>query len=112
MTSEFKVLFMDEARTFLAGIDVKARNKIIFNIDRAKFHNDRQLFKKLTDEIWEFRTLFKKTHYRLFAFWDKTDRQDTLVISTHGVVKKTGKTPYKELTKAEALRIKYFEFKK
>ena len=112
MTPKFEVLFMDEARTFLAGLDVKARSKIIFNIDRAKFHNDRELFKKLTDEIWEFRTFHKRTHYRLFAFWDKTDRQDTLVISTHGVVKKTGKTPSKEITKAETLRIKYFELKK
>ena len=103
---------MEEARTFLANIDDKARNKIIFNIDRAKFHNDKELFKKLTNEIWEFRTLFNKTHYRLFAFWDKTDKQEVLVISTHGLVKKTGKTPDKDLAKAEALRIKYFGFKK
>ena len=103
---------MNEVREFLAELDIKARNKIIFNIDRAKFHNDRELFKKLNEEIWEFRTLFNKTHYRLFAFWDKTNKQDTLVISTHGIIKKTDKTPDKELNKAENLRMNYFKIKK
>ena len=112
MTPKFEVLFMNDAREFLAGLDVKARDKIIFNIDRAKLHNDKELFKKLTGEIWEFRTLFNKTHYRLFAFWDKTGKQEALVISTHGIVKKTDKTPNKELTKTETLRILYFKLKK
>ena len=112
MTSKFEVLFMIEAREFLTGLETKVRDKIIFNIDRAKMHNDRELFKKLTEEIWEFRTLFNKTHYRLFAFWDKTSKQNTLVIATHGIIKKTDKTPDKELNKAENLRIQYFNFKK
>lgn len=112
MAPKFEVLFMNEVREFLAELDEKARNKIIFNIDRAKFHNDRELFKKLTEEIWEFRTLFNKTHYRLFAFWDKTNKQDTLVISTHGIIKKTDKTPDKELNKAKTLRMNYFKIKK
>jgi len=109
---KFDVLFMEEAREFLTSIDEKARSKIIFNIDRAKLHNDKELFKKLKDEIWEFRTLFNKTQFRLFAFWDKTGKQETLVISTHGIIKKTAKTPDKEIEKAEALRIKYFNYKR
>lgn len=52
-----------------------------------------------------------KTHYRLFAFWDKLDKTDTIVISTHGLIKKTNKTPQGELDKAEFLRKKYFELK-
>lgn len=36
-------------------------------------------------EIWEFRTLYNKSYYRLFAFWD-TDK-DSLVIATHGIIK-------------------------
>ena len=97
---------------FWSALRVKARDKILFNIDRAKLHNDKELFKKLTEEIWEFRTLFNKTHYRLFAFWDKTNKQDTLVIATHGIIKKTDKTPDKELNKAETLRAHYFKLKK
>ncbi|MFC5626886.1 type II toxin-antitoxin system RelE/ParE family toxin [Algoriphagus winogradskyi] len=73
--------------------------------------NDKELFKKLKGEIWEFRTLYQKTYFRLFAFWDKSDSQDTVVISTHGLIKKTGKIPNSEIEKAERLRINYFESK-
>jgi phage-related protein len=55
--------------------------------------------------------LYNKTHYRLFAFWDKLKKTDTLVISTHGLKKKTDKTPQGDLDKAERLRKKYFDLK-
>jgi phage-related protein len=60
----------------------------------------------------QFRTLFNKTHYRIFAFWDKENKVNTLVIATHGIIKKTSKTPDKEIKKAEKLRLEYFEIKK
>ena len=53
---------------------------------------------------------YNKTAYRLFAFWDKD--KDTLVIATHGIIKKTQKTPSKEIAKAEAIRKEYFKNKK
>lgn len=109
---KFKVAFLEEAMEFLEGLDEKVRDKIIYNITKARYSNDNELFKKLTDEIWEFRTLYNKTTYRLFAFWDKTDKSDTVVISTHGLIKKTDKTPQNDLEKAERLRKKYFEVKK
>ena len=109
---QFEVIFLTEARDFLSELDEKSRNKIIFNIDKAKIKTDNELFKKLKDEIWEFRTLFNKTHFRLFAFWDKEDKQETLVLTTHGIIKKTGKIPEKEIEKAEQVRLKYFELKK
>ena len=108
---KFEVLFLTEAREFLLSLDEKSRDKIIFNIDKAKIKTDNELFKKLKGEIWEFRTLFKKTHYRIFAFWDKENKQETLVLSTHGIIKKTGKTPEKEIEKAEQIRLQYFELK-
>jgi phage-related protein len=40
---------------------------------------------------------------------DKTDKKDTLVISTHGIIKKTQKTPKKEIIKAENLRKQYYK---
>ncbi len=76
---------------------------------KAQITNDKTVFKKLNDEIWEFRTIYKRTQYRLFAFWNKTDKEDTLVISTHGIKKKTQKTPKREIIKAENLRKQYFE---
>jgi len=108
---KFNVEFLEEASKFLDSLEEKVRDKIIYNITKARFSNDKELFKKLTDEIWEFRTLFNKTHYRLFAFWDKSERADTLVISTHGLIKKADKTPQGDLDKAERIRIKYFEHK-
>jgi phage-related protein len=108
---KFEVLFMEEAVTFLDALDRKSREKILYNIDRAKVTYDRGLFKKLTDDIWEFRTLFNKTHYRLFAFWDN-DGQRALIIATHGLIKKTDKTPLLELEKVKRLRKEYFESKK
>ncbi|WP_417429394.1 type II toxin-antitoxin system RelE/ParE family toxin [Halpernia sp.] len=60
----------------------------------------------------EFRTKFNKSYFRLFAFWDKTDRNDTVVISTHGLIKKTDKIPKTEIERAEKVREKYFNEKK
>ena len=88
--------------------DEKARDKVIYNIHKARFSKDKELFKKLKDEIWEFRTLFNKTHYRLFAFWDKTGKTETVVISTHGLIKKTDKTPKNELEVGIRLKEEYF----
>jgi phage-related protein len=112
MKKNFEVIFLTEAREFLLSLDVKSREKIIFNIDKAKIKSDHELFKKLKGEIWEFRTLFNKTHYRIFAFWDKAEKEETLVLTSHGIIKKTAKTPEKEVEKAEQIRLKYFEFKK
>ena len=108
MEEIFNVVFLDEVIEFFDRIEEKARYKIIFNIRKAKQVNDRKLFKKLTDEIWEFRTLYNKTQYRLFAFWDKTDNSNVLVIATHGIIKKTKKTPKKEIVKALKIMRKYF----
>jgi len=112
MTEKFQVQFLEEAAELLNSLDEKARDKVIYNIQKARLSNDKELFKKLKDEIWEFRTLFNRTHYRLFAFWDKTGQTETVVISTHGLIKKTDKTPSGELEKAERIRKLYFERKK
>lgn len=44
-----------------------------------------------------------------FSFWDT--EEETLVIATHGIVKKTQKTPLKEIAKAEEIRKEYFNNK-
>jgi phage-related protein len=109
MEPKFKVEFLDEAIEFLESLDEKTKAKILYNIKLSQYKNDNELFKKFTDNIWEFRTLFNKTYYRFFAFWDKTNKQKTLVISTHGIEKKTGKVSKSEIQKAENLRTNYFE---
>src|SRR5690606_31693603 len=108
---KFEVIFLTEAREFLLALDEKSRDKIIFNIDKAKIKTDNELFKKLKGEIWEFRTLFNKTHYRIFAFWDKEDKRETLVVTPHGIINKTDKTTETGINKAEHRRLKYCELK-
>ena len=108
---KFRVDFLESAKEFLDGLDEKTRDKIFYNIWKARSTNDKELFKKLQDEIWEFRTKFNKVYYRLFAFWDKTDKSDTVVISTHGIIKKTDKVSKNEIERAEKLREKYFNEK-
>jgi phage-related protein len=111
MTEKFQVKLLGEASEFIDSLEEKARDKVIYNIQKARFSNDKELFRKLKNEIWEFRTLFNRTHFRLFAFWDKIGKQETVVISTHGIIKKTDKTPVAELEKAEKIRKLYFERK-
>jgi hypothetical protein len=65
----------------------------------------------LQDEIWEFRTRYGGKQIRLLAFWDKTGNKETLVIATHGFIKRVDKVPAKEIERAERLRKKYFEEK-
>ena len=112
MTEKFKVEFLPEAVEFMERLDKKSQEKIYYNIKKAQMVNDPELFKKLTSSIWEFRTLYNKTYYRLFAFWDKIDGKQTLVLATHGLIKKTGSTPASDLEKAERIRKQYFEQKK
>ncbi len=107
----FQIVLSEEAEKFLDDIPSSASDKMMYNIRRAmKGERNQEIFKKLENsEIWEFRTLYNKIAYRLFAFWD-TDKE-TLVIATHGIVKKTQKTPSKEIKKAEKFRNEYFNDK-
>ena len=108
MIEHFNVIFLEEVEIFLASLEVKVRNKIVLNIDKARILLDPSLFKKLNDDIWEFRTTFQSNEYRLLAFWDKSDNKKTLVICTHGFIKKSQKTPMSEIQKAMRIRIEYF----
>ena len=109
MNKKFEIEFLEEAMEFLDSIDPKAQEKLIFSIDKAKMLNDPKFFKKLDDELWEFRAEVKKLQYRLIAFWDKRKSKNTLVICTHGLVKKTNKMPVKEMNKARDIMHLYFK---
>ena len=111
MDKRFEIIFLDEAFDFLQGLERKHYEKILYNIRKAQVENDPELFKKLTDDIWEFRTMYQGFKYRLLAFWDKTSSSETFVISTHGFIKKRSKVPDKEIQKAIQIRTKYLNQK-
>ncbi|QPH40292.1 type II toxin-antitoxin system RelE/ParE family toxin [Pedobacter endophyticus] len=111
MKPNFEIELLPEAIEFLENLDSKAREKIYYNMKKAQFLSDSEIFKKLNDFIWEFRTLSNSKSYRLFSFWDKVNGNKTLVVATHGILKKTQKTPAKEIKKAEEIRNQYFDNK-
>lgn len=106
------IILSDEAKAFIKQQPFKAQQKIYYNIFKIEGGvMDKELFKKLENSnIWELRTLFNGICYRLFAFWDNEIK--AMVMVTHGIVKKTQKTPKKEIDKAERLRLEYFNDKK
>lgn len=59
-------------------------------------------FKKLvgTDEIWECRIQFGPNAYRIFCFFIG----NSVVVLTHGLIKKSQKTPKQEIEKAQTYR--------
>lgn len=109
INSHFKVLYSEETIEFLKELPIKAKQKVLYNIEKCmNGYVDDELFKKLENSnIWEFRTFYNGIAYRLFSFWDITT--NSLVIVTHGIIKKSQKTPKKEIEKAERIRLEYLE---
>ena len=109
MQKRFSVVLLKSARDFIFGLDIKTQTKIYSVLDKASYVNDPKLFKKIQNEIWEFRIQAKSLQIRLLAFWDKRNEEHTLVISTHGFVKKKDKVNKIEINKAINDRKQYFE---
>ena len=89
----FETIFLDAAKEFISTLDKKSASKVFYNIDLAEQTNDPKIFKKLHSEIWEFRSKYLSNQFRLLAFWDKSDNKNTLVIATHGFIKKSEQSP-------------------
>lgn len=81
MNRNFDVLLSEEAKSFIKSLDIKLQKKVAYNIQKSREVNDQKVLKKLTDEIWEFRTRYDKQQIRLLAFWDPNLK--SLIICTH-----------------------------
>lgn len=110
LKAKFDVTYMEAAVIYLESLPEKVQDKIAYNISKSRYFMDKELFKKLNDNIWEFRTRYQGMTYRLLAFWD--NETGNLVVATHGFIKKTWKVPQNEIDRAEALRQLYFDNKK
>ena len=108
----FETIFLEEADIFISSLSIKTQRKIFYNVRIAEQTNDPELFKKLNDDIWEFRILHNKLTIRILAFWDKNDKTHTLVLATNGFIKKTQKIPVNEIERAKRIREIYFIEKK
>jgi phage-related protein len=109
MKPDFNVLFLEEALTFYNSLNEQVKTKVVYNIQRCRKIADAELFRKINNHIWEFRTYSAKNQIRFFAFWDPLEK--SLVVCTHGIFKKTQKTPLQEIDKAEKIRIQYLKEK-
>lgn len=109
MIIKFEVRFLTEAEQFVNELKLIEKSKIYENIRRAQMGLDNKFFKKLDEGIWEFRTLVAGKQIRLFAFWDHRRKNETLVIATHGIIKKKDKVDRKEIDKANMIRARYFK---
>ncbi|MBK6544627.1 MAG: type II toxin-antitoxin system RelE/ParE family toxin [Saprospiraceae bacterium] len=108
------VILDDEAEAFFENLNEKTRNKFYVLFDKTESGYRGEWFEPLkeTDGLWEFRLRFNKNFYRLIAFWDRDEKVETLIIATHGFLKKTNKTPSSEIKKAEIIKKKYFKNKR
>ena len=96
---------------FVLGLTLKERAKIFETINYflELKNNDlsikEKLSKHLEDGIFELRTYLSDKIARTFYFYQKGAK----IIITHGFIKKTQKSPRKEIEKAKALRKLYNE---
>ena len=114
MDKPIEVIFMKQAEDFVDKLEEKSRKKLFKAIRKTKVREIGQWFKKLkgTEGIYEFRFDESGKFYRPFAFWDNEYETETLVVGTHGIAKKTNKTPIVEIKKAERIKREYFEEKR
>jgi phage-related protein len=89
---------------FLDSLSGKVAQKVLWTLSLLE---DLEIvpaiyFKKLigTENIWECRIQYGSNIYRIFCFFDS----HSVVVLTHGLVKKSQKTPQSEIAKAEAYR--------
>lgn len=100
---------MRDAVVFIEQQEPNVQRKILYNMTKAQYSNDPILFKKLNQQIWEFRTLYNRNYYRIFSFWVSSNSILPVVVSTHGIIKKSKKIEKQDLSKAQASRLNYLK---
>ena len=94
MLIKFQVEFLEEAKEFLDSLDERTRKKILYNIWKSCNSNDKELFKKLNDNIWEFRTIYN----RHLMENKKINNFDDLIELEHGKIGTESRNDYDERT--------------
>lgn len=107
-----KVRLLKDAENYILEQNEKIQKKFFLAFDKTQAGHKGKWFKKLkgSDGIYEFRERDHQKFYRVFAFWD-SETHASLIIGTHGIDKKSNKTPPKEIRKAEQIKKRYFKTK-
>jgi phage-related protein len=97
---------------FLDSLNAKQAQKVLWVLKAVQElpRVPKQYFKKLegTDDLWEVRAEFGGDAFRLLGFW----HAGRLVIVTNGFVKKSQKTPEREIALAELRKCDYLSRRK
>lgn len=103
----YKNYFLD----FYRDQDKKVQLKIEYVLDMIRFEQrvSTKFFKQLqsSDGIYEVRVITSFKSIRILCFFDGAD----LIVLSNCFVKKTQKTPKKEITKAEKIKTEYLKDK-
>ncbi len=105
---KIEVELLEEAKSYFDNQNIKIQKKILVLFDKTSIRLKGEWFKPLGDGIWEFRARDHQKFYRILAFWDKTGKEKTLIMATHGFDKKTNKTPKNQIGRANRIREQYF----
>ncbi len=108
---EIEIYFLSEAENYFNNLPQKIKDKFTISFTKTKVGYKGAWFSKLNDSdgIFEFRQRDSEKFYRIFAFWDGTGKDKTLIVATHGINKKRNKTPIKDIRKAERVKKNYFK---
>jgi phage-related protein len=105
------ITYGDNFLTFYKSQDRKVQEKIEYVLDLVRFEKQVPIkfFKYLddTDGIYEIRIVTTFKNIRILCFFDKGE----LVVLTNCFLKKSQKTPRKEIENAEKLKKKYLKEK-
>lgn len=92
---------------FLDSLNSKQAKKVtwVLNLNETMDQVPKEYYKKLTgtDEIWEVRVQFASVIFRILGFNDENK-----LVLTNGFVKKSQKTPRREIDIAEQRKADYF----
>jgi len=110
MEKTIEIFLLIQAEEFLDNAEEPVRKKFFVSMRKTKSRIFGDWFQKMksSNEIFEFRVDNNGKFYRLFAFWDTRGSKQTLIVCTHGLIKKTNKTPKSDIEKAEDIKDKYF----
>ena len=114
LKKKIEVELLKEAEDYFLKLNDKIQAKFLKSFDKTESGLKGPWFEKLTlkDGIFEFRERDQDKFYRIFAFWNNESETKTLILCTHGLDKKTNKTPKTEIERAIKIKQEYLKDKK
>lgn len=111
MNSERRILvYKDYFLTFYRALEAGAQKKIDYVLDVLKMQDrvSEKFVKYIKDGLYEIRASYNGNIYRAFFIFD----EGNIVMLFNGFLKKTQKTPSKEIDRALELKKEYYAGKK